>query len=92
MLKLIVFALFDGMGVAFMLYVLVNFHHELKRSRNESTHCHCARVSNNTKACGSISNGDYAPAQEGQTFKRVSASPPNGSSQPSRGPVLRRTS
>jgi hypothetical protein len=92
MLSLIAFACFDVAGVVFMLYVLVNFHHDLKRSRAESTRCRSARVTASTKTRSSIPTVSYAPILGSSTRTRTPVGALDRNSQGGREVALRSAS
>jgi hypothetical protein len=80
MLRLCVFGLFDVIGVAFMLYVLVNFHLDLKRSRGESMHRRRSQVERVSKMRDEFPAAYYTPAQNASTFTKTETTVAYGSS------------
>ena len=73
MFGLIALACFDVAGVAFMLYVLVNFHCELKRGRDGSRDLQPTRVAgrNKTLQFNSIPTVNYSAYPESTALERT---------------------
>jgi len=74
-----------------MLYVLVNFHLDLKRSRGESMHHRRSRVERFTKIRDEVPIAYYTPAQKDSTLTKTHAGVRHGSSNVSQEFVFRRT-
>ena len=69
MLRLILFSLFDAAGVAFMLFVLANFHLDLKGSKKTYKRRRSARPTRNVKTDESLPAAIYASVPESAAFK-----------------------
>ena len=74
-----------------MLYVLVNFHLDLKRSRDESMHHRRSRVERVRKIRDEVPIAYYTPAQKDSTPTKTHAGVRHGICNVSQEFVLRRT-
>ena len=71
MLGLIALACFDAAGVAFMLYVLMNLHRELKRGRKAKLDLQPKRVAGIRETRGSLLTVHYAEHPESSAVERT---------------------
>lgn len=92
MFGVIALACFDVVGIAFMLYVLVNLHRESRRARNGSNHLQPTRVAARNKAFNSLNASHYSAYDTSSTPKRTSVAGWHGAFHGRPETVLRRTS